>query len=207
MTDDLAVLVHELRTPVAALDAIVETLAARGATLTPEQRRRFVELAIAAVAMWKGCCRRHRRRRPRSTWRASSATSSKPPPRDATTSGRRSRTGSRRSPATPAGLRQALRNLVENGLAHGPPVVVRARSDAGAVAIAVSDEGDGIAAADQERIFERGTRLTDTRPGSGLGLAVVRAVAEEHGGSVVVSSSPGQGATFTLVLPPASATG
>ena len=47
-------------------------------------------------------------------------------------------------------------------------------------------------------------RLTDDRPGSGLGLAVVRAIAQAHGGEVEVESTPGRGTTFRLVLPGAS---
>ena len=53
-------------------------------------------------------------------------------------------------------------------------------------------------------MFEPGVRLTSDRPGSGLGLAVVRAIARAHGGEVEVESTPGQGATFRLVLPGAS---
>ena len=82
-----------------------------------------------------------------------------------------------------------------------------ARREGDSVVIAVADEGDGIAPADLERIFEPGVRLTDARPGSGLGLAVVRTIARAHGGEVEVESSPGQGATFRLVLPGASGAG
>ncbi len=73
--------------------------------------------------------------------------------------------------------------------------------------IAVTDEGEGIASDDVARVFEPGVRLTAARPGSGLGLAVVRTIAHAHGGEVEVESSPGQGATFRLVLPGASAAG
>ena len=73
--------------------------------------------------------------------------------------------------------------------------------------LAVADEGEGIAAADIARVFEPGVRLTEARPGSGLGLALVRTIAMEHGGEVEVESSPGRGATFRLVLPAASGVG
>jgi signal transduction histidine kinase len=53
-------------------------------------------------------------------------------------------------------------------------------------------------------MFDHGVRLTNDRPGSGLGLAVVRRIARAHGGKVEAESTPGQGATFRLVLPGAS---
>ncbi len=103
-------------------------------------------------------------------------------------------------------LRQALDNLIGNAIGHcapGDPVAVTTRCSGTSVVVEVADQGEGIAPGDLERIFEEGVRATSARPGSGLGLAVVRAVAREHGGEVEVESSPGQGATFRLVLPAA----
>jgi signal transduction histidine kinase len=68
----------------------------------------------------------------------------------------------------------------------------------------VRDEGPGVAPDDQTRIFERFARASASRrrsEGAGLGLAIVRAIAEAHGGRVALSSRPGAGATFTVVLP------
>jgi signal transduction histidine kinase len=104
-------------------------------------------------------------------------------------------------------IRQALDNLIGNAIGHSSaedPVTVTTRRSGGSVVVEVADRGEGIASADLERIFERGVRATSARPGSGLGLAVVREIAREHGGEVEVDSSPGQGATFRLVLPAAS---
>ena len=68
--------------------------------------------------------------------------------------------------------------------------------------VGVQDEGVGIAADDQRRIFERFTRVDGSRgSGSGLGLPIVRAIAEGHGGVVRLLSAPGRGSTFTLVFP------
>lgn len=106
--------------------------------------------------------------------------------------------------ADPARLRQALDNLVGNAVAHsqhGAEVVVSARRTGGEVAISVADRGDGIAADDHERVFEPGVRLAKDRPGQGLGLAVARAIAQAHRGSLVVESAPEKGSTFTLSLP------
>ncbi|MCY7301727.1 MAG: HAMP domain-containing histidine kinase [Thermoleophilia bacterium] len=103
-------------------------------------------------------------------------------------------------------LRQALDNLIGNAIGHcasGDPVAVTTRRSGTSVVVEVADQGEGISPGDLERIFEEGVRATSARPGSGLGLAVVREVAREHGGEVEVESSPGQGATFRLVLPAA----
>jgi two-component system, OmpR family, sensor kinase len=67
----------------------------------------------------------------------------------------------------------------------------------------VRDTGPGVPAADAERIFERFQRGDDARgaEGSGLGLSIVRAIATAHGGDVRLDSMPGEGATFTVVIP------
>ena len=71
--------------------------------------------------------------------------------------------------------------------------------------VSVRDEGVGIAEEDQRRVFERFTRAEGARgSGSGLGLPIVLAIAEGHGGTVRLLSSPGRGSTFTLVLPQVS---
>ncbi len=103
----------------------------------------------------------------------------------------------------PARLRQVLDNLISNAVRHGTPtqaVVVRAEVD-GMLRISVSDSGDGIPLEQQERIFDVGVRLDPASPGAGLGLPLSRAIAEAHGGSLTVASAPGAGTTFTLALP------
>jgi signal transduction histidine kinase len=115
--------------------------------------------------------------------------------------------------ADPEALRRALRNLVENAVKHGGSgkwVGLRAWPEARQVAVTVEDRGPGIAREDLPRIFEpffRGrTAAERSIPGSGLGLGIVRHVAEAHGGRVTVGSGPGgQGTAFTLLLPAAAA--
>ncbi len=107
-----------------------------------------------------------------------------------------------------AKLRQAVGNLLANARVHTPagaPVEVRVREDAGEVRVAVVDSGPGIQPADRDRVFERFFRTDPSRSreagGAGLGLAIVAAVAEAHGGRVELDSRAGEGATFTLRLP------
>jgi Osmosensitive K+ channel histidine kinase len=105
-----------------------------------------------------------------------------------------------------ARLRQVLSNLVDNAVKYSPEglaVEVRATAVNGRVVVDVTDHGGGIAPADHSLIFEKFGRVpgTSAKPGSGLGLYIARAIAEAHGGTLDVSSSPGSGATFTLILP------
>lgn len=107
----------------------------------------------------------------------------------------------------PQRLTQALTQLAQNATQHtveGQSVALGSSARDGAVRIWVRDEGEGIEPADQERIFERFARAAAGRrrsEGSGLGLAIVQAIAEAHDGRVELESRPGEGATFTLVLP------
>jgi two-component system sensor histidine kinase SenX3 len=105
----------------------------------------------------------------------------------------------------------AVRNLVDNAVAYsadGTRVSVVVRRADGLVEIAVSDQGIGITAGDQDRIFERFYRVDPARSratgGTGLGLSIVKHVAANHGGEVTLWSVPGQGSTFTLRLPESS---
>jgi two-component system OmpR family sensor kinase len=98
-------------------------------------------------------------------------------------------------------LAQAVRNLVDNALRHGAPAgepsEVQVYVAAGTVS--VHDRGPGIAAGDRETIF--GDRVTGGRGGIGVGLAIVRWVAELHGGRAYVAPVPGPGAVVELALP------
>jgi two-component system phosphate regulon sensor histidine kinase PhoR len=103
-----------------------------------------------------------------------------------------------------------LLNLVDNAVKYGGDggeVLVRLRRVPGAVALSIADRGSGIAADEQRRIFERFYRAENARSrnvrGSGIGLALVKHIAEAHGGRVEVKSAPGRGSTFTVYLPAA----
>ena len=105
-------------------------------------------------------------------------------------------------------LRLAVRNLLENAVGYTPPggnVSVTTRVDGDEGLLMVADDGPGIPRRDLPRIFERFYRVDDARNretgGTGLGLAIVRHVVESHGGDVAVQSELGVGSTFTIRLP------
>ena len=102
-------------------------------------------------------------------------------------------------------LEQLVLHLVRNALVYGEgrPVAIDVSQVNGKARIAVRDHGMGIAAEDQERIFERFERAVPASQfgGLGLGLYIARAVAHAHGGSIGVESAPGEGSTFLVELP------
>ena len=99
-------------------------------------------------------------------------------------------------------LALALRNLVENALAHSPratSVEIRVGADA---SLAVIDSGPGVPPADAGRIFERFVRIKPgAYNGAGLGLSIAQRIAAVHGGGIDVGREPGRGAVFTIRLP------
>ena len=111
----------------------------------------------------------------------------------------------------PVALERAVTNLLTNAVKFTPDggrIGLMARVDAedgGAVRLTVSDSGIGIPTADLDRVFARFYRTSTANEraiqGSGLGLSIVRAIVEGHGGRVEVESAPDQGATFTVHLP------
>ncbi len=118
--------------------------------------------------------------------------------------------------ADPDRVSQVLRNLLVNALQHTPAggsVVVRAALKVGAVEIAVSDTGEGIAPEDLPHVFERFWRTDVSRSrdrrwsgGTGLGLSVAQSLVEAQGGHIGAESVPGRGSTFRFTLPLASGT-
>jgi PAS domain S-box-containing protein len=105
-------------------------------------------------------------------------------------------------------LRQAISNLVDNAIKFHPSsgfVMLRAFQEDGRQLIQVRDDGPGIAATDQARLFEKFYKVmegeTAARGGTGLGLAIVKSIVERHHGSIHLESQLGVGSTFTLDLP------
>ena len=191
----LALLAHELRSPVAALEALVH--AAPGVTAT-EVRRGLLARALAAA---------------RDLERLLSdpdLLSLRLEPVDLVATARALATdrvsvrgeGRLLVRADETRLRQALANLVANGLRHGTRVELAVEARHGSVVVEVTDDGPGFdVGADP---FARGTSGVGS---SGLGLWLSRAIVEAHGGSLELVPGPSQGATLRLALPSASGEG
>jgi signal transduction histidine kinase len=217
---------HELRTPLAAIRSLAENLA-DGVVREPEQTRHYgaqiaaqgarlsamVEqvLSLAADSRQGGAPRR---------LPVDPAALIRDVVEEAVTGAPEARVDTDIGPlpelvGDPSGLRHALGNLVGNALRHGgrPPWArVRARLDEerSEVRIAVSDRGPGVPEGDRERLFEPFFRGENARegqlPGAGLGLHLARRAAAAHRGRIELESAPGEGSTFTLVLPAGSGT-
>jgi signal transduction histidine kinase/ActR/RegA family two-component response regulator len=101
---------------------------------------------------------------------------------------------------------RAIQNLISNALKYtnkGGAVTVVVNVSNGATAVSVSDTGSGMEPAEVQRLFERFSRLAKHShiQGSGLGLYLVKNIVSAHGGTVLVTSQPGKGSTFTLEFP------
>lgn len=219
----LADLGHELRTPVATIEAYVDA-AEDGVTVEDEDTwavlrtqtsrlRRLVE-DIAAVSR----AEEHRldlHRQPVAAADLVSAAVAAARPRFAAKGmalHERVAADAGQLEADTERIGQVLSNLLDNALRHTPPggdVAVAAERGPTGVRFTVRDTGEGIDAAHLPHVFERFYRVDAARDrghgGSGIGLAVVRAIVAEHGGRVAAESDGiGAGATFTVILPPAA---
>jgi signal transduction histidine kinase len=105
----------------------------------------------------------------------------------------------------PNEIRRAVRNLIENAIAYGRKADVRLSDSPASYEIVVEDEGPGIPEEDRERVFDPFVRLEASRSaetgGSGLGLTLVKAIAEGHGGHVDLENLPEKGLRVRLSLP------
>jgi two-component system OmpR family sensor kinase len=201
---------HELRTPIAALQASVETLL-REQPERPERDR--LEAAVARdserlgrlVDDLLGLARleAHPNRAPidlatimgplveDARLRAPRATITLSADNDTSVSG------------DPDALERVLRNLIDNALAAIQPtgrIHVQLRRLNGYIQALVADDGPGVPDHQRQRIFERFVRLDPSKPGHGLGLAIARRIAHQHHGDLTCDPTP-NGATFTLRLP------
>jgi two-component system sensor histidine kinase KdpD len=104
-------------------------------------------------------------------------------------------------------IHKVLANLLENAVKYSPasqPIFVSADRQGAMVAISVADRGAGIEPLEQEMIFDkfyRGQGQRERISGTGMGLAICRAIVDAHGGTIGVTSQQGHGSVFTFTLP------
>lgn len=101
-------------------------------------------------------------------------------------------------------IHRVVTNLIENAAVHGPSgglVTVEVGSDDGTAVLAVSDRGSGVPDGERSRIFERFVRLDGAGGGTGIGLYLVKALVDAHGGEISVIDAPGGGARFEVRIP------
>jgi signal transduction histidine kinase len=102
-------------------------------------------------------------------------------------------------------IEQVILNLVRNALEatpaglQEPALEIRAECDDGFVAVAVTDQGEGLTEEQRERVFE--PFFTTKKAGLGMGLAISRSIVRAHGGRITATANPGRGATFRFTLP------
>jgi signal transduction histidine kinase len=205
---------HELRTPVAALQATAERLLrdqperpARDAIEAQLARdsRRLGQLIDDLLNLARLDARESPHREPVDLATLASAAvaarpAAEPPARvELVTAGPVPATGDRTA------LLLAVRNLLDNASAVADTIVVEVAETANGPTITVADNGPGVPTDQRERIFEPFVRLPPSpHGGTGLGLAIVRRTIESHGGTITCDSTPGGGARFTLHLPAAT---
>jgi two-component system sensor histidine kinase KdpD len=104
-------------------------------------------------------------------------------------------------------VEQLLINLLDNAAKYsepGTPIEIRVEPQMGGVAVEISDRGRGLAAGDEERVFDmffRGGDAMGDKRGSGLGLAICKGIATAHGGTIRAANRPGGGTTVRFTLP------
>jgi signal transduction histidine kinase len=201
---------HELRTPVAALQASVETLL-REQPQRPERDRLEAAVARESERLGRlvddllGLARleAHSTRTP-----VDLATLAAPLIEDARTRAPAaaitlSANGDTTVSGDPDALERVLRNLIDNALAAVQPagrIDVRLQRRNGYAEALVVDDGPGVPEHERQRIFERFVRLDPGKPGHGLGLAIARRIAHQHEGELICDPTP-RGASFTLRIP------
>jgi two-component system sensor histidine kinase ChvG len=214
----VADLVHEFKNPVAAVRACADTLvsgpldeerAARIARVLHDSTGKLDQLVTHVLELARAEAGMPNEERSRVDVRALTSALVERFRDDARYAGRRFLFEAPEEPSIVLGVPHRLdalfRELVDNGASFaGEDGIVRVSvaSSGGEVRIVVSDDGPGISADDLSKVFERFfTRRQGERRGTGLGLALVRAVTEAHGGTVIASSRPGEGASFEVRLP------
>jgi PAS domain S-box-containing protein len=219
--DFVAMVIHDLRTPLTAVRGFAETLSEYGEELPADERRRYLAILLeeskrmaslvseflTAARVESATLRPARAElelRPllEETARLFEGHAAKPVLRVAVSP------GAERLNADPSLLRRLLVNLAGNAVKYSPPggtVTLAAAPDGDAVLLSVADAGPGVPPAELDRLFEKFHRADDAvsrrTTGTGLGLAVVKGIAEAHGGRAWAENRPEGGAVFKVRLP------
>jgi signal transduction histidine kinase len=202
---------HELRTPVAALQATAERLLidqparpARDAIEAQLARAsgRLGHLIDDLLNLARLDARERPHREPIDLADLASAAAAATPTSDPAARVELVNAGSVAATGDRDALLRAVRNLLDNALAVTDTVVIEAKRTATGPTMSVTDNGPGVPGDQPERIFEPSSASPETRAeGTGLGLAIVRRTIESHGGTIACDPSPTGGARFTLRLP------
>jgi len=211
---------HDLRTPVTILRGYAETLADDHAAMSPEDRARFIGKIVSSVGRLQGLVegllalaslessQDLMRREPGALHRACREVAEELGPRcrAARVALELDLRAEEQAAADPVQARRLVQNLIENALAHAAGatrLLIRTSHVPDGIALEVQDDGAGVAASDLPRLFDRFFRTDKSRRagGSGLGLSIVRQVAELHGGSVTADNVRPKGLKITVTLP------
>ena len=213
---------HDLRTPLTSLMGHLETVQLRGEQMTDAERKRFLEVAMQNA--------KHLDRLSASLFDFARLDSDEVPVEKAPAhlgellddlAARFAPAGQSRNikvnvdyaeglplvQIDAALIERAVANLIDNAMRYTPEgsvVMLSARAEGSSVALTVADSGPGIAPQDLPHVFERffqGSRHREGRGHAGLGLAIVRRVAQLHGGTVQAANQASGGAAFTIALP------
>ena len=206
----IATTAHEIRSPVTVLMGIVESIQASAESLDTERLGRLLSTLdrqtrlldrITSDLLVSAQARTRHRGDPGRSW-CSPGRSSRESWHTVIACASTSRT-SRPVLVDPYRLEQMLENLVSNAEKYGaPPLAVRVRGLGDRVCIDVEDSGAGVPLDFRERLFDEFSRAGDAEvPGTGLGLFVVRSLAEAQGGTATYVPGPFGGSVFTLSLP------
>lgn len=217
-SDFVAMVSHELRSPMTVVAGIADILKKRQAALTPEQRgelidtlgrearrlTRLVSEVLDLEAIEQGGMELQLGEVDLATLAREAVTDAGAAERIDLSVGR----GDAMVVADSDRVKQVLLNLISNAVKFTPDqstISVSVSPQQGSVLVAVVDKGPGISEENQPRLFQRFSRLEGPggvrMPGSGLGLYLSRSIIEAHGGDIWVDSEPGKGSTFAFRLP------